>query len=141
MAEKSAHIDATLRLAGLSEVFTQDLEDRSAEEEIAAAAPAKPAARTGARKSTSKTATASNTSGASNVAVELIGADDVAGLRERISDLGFTEQRVLTWLSKTTEGRVRTLDQLSVKQCVTLLQRLDAWAAMESALLDEEDAA
>jgi hypothetical protein len=27
MAEKSAHIDATLRLAGLSEVFTQDVED------------------------------------------------------------------------------------------------------------------
>jgi len=27
MAEKSAHIDATLRLAGLSEIFTQDLED------------------------------------------------------------------------------------------------------------------
>ena len=28
MAEKSAHIDATLRMAGLSEVFTQDLEDQ-----------------------------------------------------------------------------------------------------------------
>jgi hypothetical protein len=27
MAEKSAHIDATLRLAGISEIFTQDLED------------------------------------------------------------------------------------------------------------------
>jgi len=27
MAEKSAHIDATLRMAGLSELFTQDLED------------------------------------------------------------------------------------------------------------------
>jgi hypothetical protein len=27
MAEKSAHIDATLRLAGLSELFTQDLDD------------------------------------------------------------------------------------------------------------------
>lgn len=27
MAEKSGHIDATLRLAGLSEVFTQDIED------------------------------------------------------------------------------------------------------------------
>jgi len=27
MAEKSAHIDATLRLAGLSEVFTQDIEE------------------------------------------------------------------------------------------------------------------
>lgn len=137
MAEKSAHIDATLRLAGLSEVFTQDLEDRSAEEEIAAA-PAKPAARSGARKSTSRPTAASNASGAS---VELIGTDDVAGLRERISDLGFTEQRVLTWLSKTTEGRVRSLDQLSVKQCVTLLQRLDAWAAMEADSLDEEEAA
>ena len=29
MAEKSAHIDATLRVAGLSELFTQDLEDMS----------------------------------------------------------------------------------------------------------------
>ena len=27
MAEKSSHIDATLRVAGLSELFTQDLED------------------------------------------------------------------------------------------------------------------
>lgn len=27
MAEKSAHIDATLRMAGLSEIFTQDIED------------------------------------------------------------------------------------------------------------------
>jgi hypothetical protein len=27
MTEKSAHIDATLRVAGLSELFTQDLED------------------------------------------------------------------------------------------------------------------
>lgn len=31
MAEKSAHIDATLRMAGLSEVFTQDLEDMAGE--------------------------------------------------------------------------------------------------------------
>lgn len=29
MAEKSSHIDATLRIAGLSELFTQDLEDMS----------------------------------------------------------------------------------------------------------------
>src|SRR5574343_1278630 len=33
MVEKSAHIDATLRLAGLSEVFTQDTEDKPAVEE------------------------------------------------------------------------------------------------------------
>ena len=33
MALKSAHIDATLRMAGLSEIFTQDLEDMKAAEE------------------------------------------------------------------------------------------------------------
>ena len=33
MASKSAHIDATLRMAGLSEVFTQDLEDTVLETE------------------------------------------------------------------------------------------------------------
>jgi hypothetical protein len=33
MACKSAHIDATLRMAGLSEIFTQDLEDMKAAEE------------------------------------------------------------------------------------------------------------
>jgi hypothetical protein len=33
MAEKSAHIDATLRMAGLSEIFTQDLEDMPAVDE------------------------------------------------------------------------------------------------------------
>lgn len=31
MAEKSAHIDATLRMAGLSEIFTQDIEDMKVE--------------------------------------------------------------------------------------------------------------
>ena len=31
MAEKSAHIDATLRVAGLSELFTQDIEDMLAD--------------------------------------------------------------------------------------------------------------
>ena len=33
MAEKSAHIDATLRLAGLSELFTQDLDDSPPKDE------------------------------------------------------------------------------------------------------------
>jgi hypothetical protein len=33
MAEKSAHIDATLRVAGLSELFTQDIEDMITDKE------------------------------------------------------------------------------------------------------------
>src|SRR6267142_3179635 len=45
MAEKSGQIDATLRLAGLSEVFTQDLEQMVADGEIvASAAPETPSA-------------------------------------------------------------------------------------------------
>lgn len=45
MAEKSGQIDATLRLAGLSEVFTQDLEQMVADGEIvASAAPESPSA-------------------------------------------------------------------------------------------------
>lgn len=42
MAEKSAHIDATLRMAGLSELFTQDLEDKIATEKAAGKAAAPP---------------------------------------------------------------------------------------------------
>ena len=34
MAEKSAHIDATLRVAGLSELFTQDIEDMIADKDM-----------------------------------------------------------------------------------------------------------
>jgi hypothetical protein len=53
MAEKSAHIDATLRLAGLSEVFTQDLEDRPIiEEEVAPPPPQSPKRRRKARRQT-----------------------------------------------------------------------------------------
>lgn len=38
MAEKSAHIDATLRMAGLSEVFTQDIEDMNLGEQAESSA-------------------------------------------------------------------------------------------------------
>ena len=41
MALKSAHIDATLRMAGLSEVFTQDLDTMEADANTRGAAPAK----------------------------------------------------------------------------------------------------
>lgn len=34
MAEKSGHIDATLRMAGLSEIFTQDIEDIAARDAL-----------------------------------------------------------------------------------------------------------
>jgi hypothetical protein len=44
MAQKSSHIDATLRMAGLSEIFTQDLEDKAAPVDTAPAPPPPPPA-------------------------------------------------------------------------------------------------
>jgi hypothetical protein len=160
MAEKSAHIDATLRLAGLSEVFTQDLEDRPiVEEEAAAPPPVKP--KTGQKSTPSTSAQGTSKQRAKPPAAppvaektvdqvvssspattsaedsELVSADEVAGLRERIRDYGFTEKRVLAWLYKTTQGTVKQFPQLSISQCVSLLKRLDQWAIDENVAAEE----
>lgn len=111
MVEKSAHIDATLRLAGLSEVFTQDIEDKPVVDE-ASPPVLQPSAE--------------------NVATDAtISREELAALRQRIARYGFTEKRVLAWLYKTTKGNVTQLDELSGKQCDTLLKRLDSWAEAE----------
>ncbi len=160
MAEKSAHIDATLRLAGLSEVFTQDLEDRPiVDEEAAAPPPVKP--KTGQKSTPSTSAQGTSKQRAKPPAAppvaektvdqvvssspattsaedsELVSADEVAGLRERIRDYGFTEKRVLAWLYKTTQGTVKQFPQLSISQCVSLLKRLDQWAIDENVAAEE----
>jgi hypothetical protein len=160
MAEKSAHIDATLRLAGLSEVFTQDLEDRPIlDDEAAPPPPAKPkaaqksppsnSAQGSSRQRTKPSAVppvAANTvaevvspppATTSAEDSELVSAEEVAGLRERIRDYGFTEKRVLAWLYKTTQGTVKQLQQLSISQCISLLKRLDQWAIDENVVTKE----
>lgn len=117
MVEKSAHIDATLRLAGLSEVFTQDIEDKPVVEESASAA-LQPNAESPVTNATAATDST-------------ISREELAALRQRIARYGFTEKRVLAWLYKTTKGNVTQLDDLSGKQCDTLLKRLDSWAEAE----------
>ena len=74
MAEKSAHIDATLRCAGLSEVFTQDLEDMAVEPEPRVA----PQPGAGGR----------------------ISPAQVASLEARIRALGLDRARVLSWVAR-----------------------------------------
>lgn len=117
MVEKSAHIDATLRLAGLSEVFTQDIEDKPVVDE----APSAALQANAANPATNATAATDST----------ISREELAALRQRIARYGFTEKRVLAWLYKTTKGNVTQLDELSGKQCDTLLKRLDSWAEAE----------
>lgn len=133
MAEKSAHIDATLRLAGLSEVFTQDVEDRVVAEDENASYTSQANKSTGTRKprrespaADASTALPPNDPQAGNVERR-----DVAEVRDRIAQYGFTEQRVLNWLSRSTQGAVTQLEQLSMKECQSLLKRLDTWAADE----------
>lgn len=118
MAEKSAHIDATLRCAGLSECYSQDLEDRPVLEEEPPSAALQPNA-------------ANPTTNATAATDSIISREELTALRQRIARYGFTEKRVLAWLYKTTKGNVTQLDDLSGKQCDTLLKRLDSWAEAE----------
>ncbi|RKT63075.1 hypothetical protein DFR40_0125 [Azonexus fungiphilus] len=116
MVEKSAHIDATLRLAGLSECYSQDLEDKPLVDE--APPPLQPNAENVATTATVATDTT-------------ISREELAALRQQIAKFKFSEKRVLAWLYKTTKGNVTQLDELSGKQCLTLLKRLESWAEAE----------
>ena len=118
MAEKSAHIDATLRLAGLSEIYTQDVEDRPVVEEEAPVASLPPKPRRSAKSTTPATD-------------EQISREALEALRQEIRQCGFTEKRVLAWLYKTTGGSVTQLDQLTQAQCASILRRLEIWSEGE----------
>ena len=125
MVAKSAHIDATLRLAGLSEVFTQDLEDRplAGDSDVAVTAPTTPS-RPPAKALTRQPLATTN---------ELIGVEQLQDLREAIADHGFAEQRVLNWLYQATKGQVSRLEQLPLPMLTTLHKKLGQWADAEAA--------
>ena len=125
MVAKSAHIDATLRLAGLSEVFTQDLEDRplAGDSDVAVTAPTTPS-RPPAKALPRQPLATTN---------ELIGVEQLQDLREAIADHGFAEQRVLNWLYQATKGQVSRLEQLPLPMLTTLHKKLGQWADAEAA--------
>ena len=114
MAEKSAHIDATLRMAGLSEVFTQDLEDMVADGRIEAAAPAAqptpqpaPADDPGQRPATKS---------------------DLKHLAKAIAAAGLDPARVDAWMEKA--WGVRSWLQLTRAQVDRLLVKIDKWGEL-----------
>lgn len=120
MAEKSAHIDATLRMAGLSEVFTQDVEDMGHGkdmEEAAGHAPRHPAEdRPQAEGSDHAHATA-------------ITDAQRKRLEARIADLGLDRERVKSWLAKASKGRMEHFADLTPELYRRLDAKLDEWAA------------
>jgi|GEM_PF-1507625 hypothetical protein len=132
MAEKSAHIDATLRCAGLSECYSQDLEDRPVVEGEVPDAPLQPKPRRSAKSATPASgATAATTATDSNTDDSQIEKEQLTALRQHIRQYGFTEKRVLAWLYKTTGGSVTKLEQLTPAQCSSILKRLAIWSEGE----------
>ena len=107
MAEKSAHIDATLRMAGLSEVFTQDIEDMM------------------------------QLRGAESIQqAEAVLNNDFQGitkaqhqrLEARIRELGLDRNRVKDWMFKASHQRFSSFLELSQVFYQKLYNRLDKMA-------------
>lgn len=133
MAEKSAHIDATLRMAGLSEVFTQDLEDMNLEGSES------PAGASAASSHPSPQAGDSSGSGPvpSGKNGTTISEAQRKRLEARISELGLDRERVKIWVQKASKGRIHNFDQLTPAIYRSLDDRLGEWA--ERTAIQEED--
>ena len=121
MAEKSAHIDATLRLAGLSEVFTQDMEDGGGS--VAAPADAE-----------DEEDEDDDEDEPDEVPPELaaVTAKQVETLRMSLKRYQLPERRVVAWVKKATKGAVTRLEDLNVTQFALVLSKVPQWAASDS---------
>ncbi len=127
MAEKSAMIDATLRLAGLSEVFTQDLEDMpeaSIEPDKGRVGelrePPKPAS---APKPVPHPAPFPKTEPPADIPISV---QQHRLLEAEIHITGLDRERVKTWVNK--KWGVVKLSELPAKHLTMLLSNLKQWA-------------
>lgn len=111
MAEKSAHIDATLRMAGLSEVFTQDIEDMMQKREV---------------ESIQQAATALKPDFAG------ITKSQHQRLEARIRELGLDRSRVKSWMAKASHNRFTSFLELSQEFYQKLYDRLEVFAERQA---------
>lgn len=109
MAEKSAHIDATLRMAGLSEVFTQDIEDMQHRREA---------------ESIQQAETELNTGFVG------ISKEQHRKLEDRIKVLGLDRQRVKAWMYRASNQRFSSFLELTPDFYQKLYDRLDKLAGV-----------
>jgi hypothetical protein len=116
MAEKSAHIDATLRMAGLSEVFTQDLEDMTHGENLATQARHKEGDSLGGEAG-----------GTGTDAAQGINDEQQRVLDTRIAELGLDRGRIESWIKRA--WKVEQFRDLTTAQYAKLGKKLDEWAA------------
>jgi len=107
MAEKSAHIDATLRMAGLSEVFTQDIEDMLQRREAESVQQAESKLDKG---------------------FEGITKAQHQRLEARIKELGLDRHRVKNWMLKASHERFSSFLELNQAFYQKLYDKLDDFA-------------
>ncbi len=107
MAEKSAHIDATLRMAGLSELFTQDIEDRIARREVESIQDAEKGIAT---------------------PFEGITQAQYQQLEVRIKELGLDRERVKAWMIKASHNRFSSFLEISADFYQLLYHKLEQFA-------------
>ncbi|WP_020565047.1 hypothetical protein [Methylosarcina fibrata] len=108
MAEKSAHIDATLRMAGLSEVFTQDIEDMMQRTEAESIQQAEILF--------------------SQEGFEGISKEQLLKLEARIKELNLDRDRVKEWMYKASHQRFSNFLELNQDFYRKLYDRLDKLA-------------
>ena len=121
MAEKSAHIDSALRMAGLSEVFTQDIEDM------------KGGFGNDQGKQDSAGVAAGDEGAAQADAPAAITEAQRRRLEARIDGLGFDRERVKDWLRRATHGRVGHFADLTTSDYAILDGKLEQWAQEQPA--------
>lgn len=117
MAEKSAHIDATLRMAGLSEIFTQDVEDMKFVD------PDHPQTTTPGQSPAS--GPRDRWDEPERVSRRISTAQKKR-LEARIGEIGLDQERVKAWVAKA--WGVEHFADLTPEQYVRLDTRLDIWA-------------
>jgi hypothetical protein len=110
MAIKSAHIDATLRMAGLSEVFTQDIEDMQARREAESVAQAE--------------------NDLKSAQINCISRDQHRRLEARITELGLDRTRVKDWMIKASKEKFTSFLQLTPEFYQRLYDKLDQFAGV-----------
>lgn len=132
MAGKSAHIDATLRMAGLSEVFTQDLEDM----QLGPASRPQAAVTTGkftegegdANDQIPAESTPSSEAGGRGYRFCSLSLTQIEQLETRIKELGLDRERVLRWVKAASKNKLNAFEELTPEVYDRLVQKLEDWA-------------
>ncbi|TRZ67801.1 MAG: hypothetical protein D4R98_03425 [Comamonadaceae bacterium] len=120
MAEKSAHIDATLRMAGLSEVFTQDIEDMQQRREAESIQAAEVQLQTHIQAKNQAQTQPANYSGISKAQHQQLEA--------RIKALGLDRARVKDWMIKASRNQFTSFLELNTEFYQILFDKLDQFA-------------